>query len=99
MDRPLPAPDREFWLTHQSGASIKLTNDGKLSLNDGHGAVVSLNGDGTISSTRSWTHTGSFHATGAATLDSTLQVSGTTTAAEIDSSGPIKVGGVTLVVP
>lgn len=31
-DRPLPVPSGEFWLVHQSGSAIKLTNDGKISI-------------------------------------------------------------------
>lgn len=30
--RPLSVPSKEFWLVHESGSFIKLTNDGKLSL-------------------------------------------------------------------
>jgi phage baseplate assembly protein gpV len=48
----------EIWLLHKSGAFFKLTNDGKASFSDGHGASVTLNGDGTISSAGTWTHTG-----------------------------------------
>ncbi len=33
QDRPLPAVCGEFWLVHKTGACLKLTNDGKLSLN------------------------------------------------------------------
>lgn len=32
VDRPLPAPSGEFWLVHQGGASLKFTNDGKVTL-------------------------------------------------------------------
>lgn len=99
LDKPLPVPAKEFWLQQEKGAFVKLTADGKLTLNDGHGASVVLSGDGKIASAGAWTHTGTFHATGAATLDSTLAVTGKTTAAEIDSSGPIKVGGTPLTVP
>lgn len=63
-ERPLSVPQGEFWLVHKSGASFKFTNDGKLAVNDGHGASVVLNGNGTISSAGAWTHTGDFHATG-----------------------------------
>lgn len=34
--RPLSVPSGEFWLVHQSGTYLKMTNDGKLSL---HGNV------------------------------------------------------------
>jgi uncharacterized protein involved in type VI secretion and phage assembly len=36
--RPLPAPSGEAWLVHKSGSSLRLTNDGKLTLADGQGA-------------------------------------------------------------
>lgn len=74
-------------------------------------AHVIMKPDGTIASKGTWTHTGSMKVTGAAefdstmdvkgaaTLESTLGVSGKTTAAAIDSSGPIRVGGVTVTVP
>lgn len=32
-ERPLNVPSGEFWLVHQSGQFVKLTNDGKLLLN------------------------------------------------------------------
>jgi phage baseplate assembly protein V len=63
-ERPLSVEQGEFWLVHESGASFKLTNDGKLAVNDGNGASVTLNGDGTVSSTGTWNHTGDFNATG-----------------------------------
>lgn len=62
LARPLNVPSGELWLVHKSGAYVKLTNDGKLSLSDGHGASIALNGDGTIASTGTWTHTGQFTA-------------------------------------
>jgi phage baseplate assembly protein gpV len=62
-DRPLPVPAGEIWLVHESGASVKLTTDGKLTLDDGVGAMVAL-GDGKITSAGEWTHTGSFTANG-----------------------------------
>lgn len=61
--RPLSVPSGEFWLVHKLGAFFKLTNDGKATFDDGHGAHVTLNGDGTISSAGTWTHTGQFTAT------------------------------------
>ncbi|KAF1004371.1 MAG: hypothetical protein GAK28_04078 [Luteibacter sp.] len=58
IDVPLAVPPGEVWIVHQSGASWKLSNDGKATFADGHGAVVALNGDGTISSQGNWTHNG-----------------------------------------
>jgi phage baseplate assembly protein V len=88
-DQPLNVPAGQFWVQDSAGAFLKFTNDGKVLLTAPQGFEVT--GDTTI--------TGKLHVTGAATLDSTLAVTGKTTAAEIDSSGPIKVGGVTVTVP
>ena len=62
-ERPLSVPAGEAWLVHQSGASIKLTNDAELALDDGAGATIILGG-GNITSTGTWTHTGSLSANG-----------------------------------
>ena len=43
----IPVPSGEFWCVHESGAYFKLTNDGKLSLNDAAGSTIIMNGDGT----------------------------------------------------
>lgn len=67
------APAGEFWLVHSSGQSIKLTNDGKLTLNDGHGASIQLDGGGNIvSQATEWTHTGPVHFTDNVQVDKTL---------------------------
>lgn len=67
------APAGEFWLVHKSGQSVKLTNDGKLTLNDGHGATVTLDGAGNINSQATqWTHTGPVHFTDNVQVDKTL---------------------------
>jgi phage baseplate assembly protein gpV len=87
---PAAVPSGEVWIVHKSGQFAKLTNDGKFTVSDGHGASVFLNGDGTISSTGAWTHTGDFNVhgnqahTGSITsngkhVDDTLKVSGVTT--------------------
>lgn len=77
--RPLNVPAGEFWLQHKSGAFFKLTNDGKASFSDGHGATVTLNGDGTISSVASaWTHTGPVTVTGKITGQGGMAISGGT---------------------
>lgn len=47
-DRPLPVPAGEAWLVHQSGSSIKLTTDGKLTMTDGSGTVLALSNDGKV---------------------------------------------------
>jgi len=69
-------PAGEMWIVHANGQYAKLTNDGKLSLNDGHGASVVLDGAGNIASAGNWTHTGNL----------TIQ-SGTTAVAAITSNG------------
>jgi phage baseplate assembly protein V len=48
QDRPLPCPSGEFWLVHQSGAGIKLTNDGKITATDPSGTVWQLSNDGAV---------------------------------------------------
>ena len=63
LDRPLPVPAGELWIVHASGAFFKLLNSGAATLNDGHGASVTLNGNGTISSAGTWNHAGTFTAT------------------------------------
>lgn len=74
-------------------------------------ASVVMKPDGTIASKGTWVHSGTMKVTGAAEFDATMdvkgathlegtaQIDGKTTAAAIDSSGPIKVGGVTVTVP
>jgi phage baseplate assembly protein gpV len=64
VERPLSVPAGEFWLVHEKGASIKLTNDGALALADGQGATIAMPGDGTIQSAGNWAHTGTFSANG-----------------------------------
>jgi phage baseplate assembly protein V len=59
VHRPLSVQSGEFWLVHQNGALFKLLNNGAATLSDGHGAAITLNGDGTITSSASnWTHNG-----------------------------------------
>jgi uncharacterized protein involved in type VI secretion and phage assembly len=47
-NRPLAVPSGEFWLVHKSGASIKATNDGKITLSDPSGTVFQLSNDGNV---------------------------------------------------
>lgn len=76
QNAPLNVPSGEFWLIHKSGAYFKLTNDGKLTIIDGHGAQIQLDGAGNISSQGNWTHNGNL----------TVQ-NGTTAVAGITSNG------------
>ena len=62
----------EFWLVRENGQFVKLTNDGKLTVSDGHGASVALNGAGTVSSSGTWTHTGDMTVTGNIGCDVTV---------------------------
>jgi phage baseplate assembly protein V len=77
---PAPVPAGEIWVLHKSGAFFKLTNDGKAAFNDGKGGSVTLNGDGTVTSTGAWTHQGAMHIT------QTLQVDQQTTLADVSSN-------------
>lgn len=47
-DRPPNTPSGEWGLVHKHGASIKFTNDGKLTLGDGGGAIVQFSNDGKV---------------------------------------------------
>jgi uncharacterized protein involved in type VI secretion and phage assembly len=69
-NRPLEVQSGEFWLVHQKGQSFKLTNDGKLTISDGQGASVVLDGSGNIeSAATTWTHTGNLVVTENITSD------------------------------
>lgn len=78
---PPAVPSGEIWLVHAKGAFFKLTNDGKATFSDAHGASVALNGDGTVTSTGTWTHQGSLE------VKQTLKVDGGTTLANVTSNG------------
>lgn len=71
--RPLAAPSGEWWLVHKHGQFIKLTNDGKLTVSDGQGATIVLDGAGNITSQATqWTHTGPVHFSDNVQVDKTL---------------------------
>lgn len=73
VERNLATPSGEFWLVHKKGAFFKLTNDGKLTFTDGHGATIALDGAGNIvSQATQWTHTGPVHFTDNVQVDKTL---------------------------
>ena len=93
VDRPLPVPEGEAWWQHQSGAFVKMTNAGALMLGDGKGATITLPGDGTIASAGTWTHTGSFSATGEVTgKSSTAPVALTTHLHVLQAPGSSETG-------
>ena len=61
---PLPCPSGEFWLVHKSGSQIKLTNDGKVLVQDSAGSLLTLNADGTATLRADLRVQGSIIATG-----------------------------------
>jgi phage baseplate assembly protein V len=71
-NQPLPVPAGEFWLVHKLLQSLKLTNDGKLALTDGHGATITMNGDGTITVSGPTTFTSDATFQGNVQVDETL---------------------------
>lgn len=102
VDRPLSVQSGEFWLVHQLGAFIKLTNLGQLLAQDKAGSLVTLNGDGTIavscSGNASVTVGGNLTATvsGNATANVTGNLSATAAAATI--TAPTTINGNTKIV-
>lgn len=73
VDQAIAVQSGEFWLVHARGQFVKLTNDGKLTVSDGKGATVALNGDGTITSAATtWNHTGTLNVTGDVNVSDTL---------------------------
>jgi uncharacterized protein involved in type VI secretion and phage assembly len=83
-ERPLSVPSGEMWMVHASGASVKLTADGALTLDDGAGAEIRLAG-GAITSAGNWTHTGTFKAND---IELTAHVHKNVTAGSALSGGP-----------
>lgn len=76
-ERPLTVSSGELWLIHKSGAFFKLLNSGAATFSDGQGATVTLNGDGTItSSAAQWSHTGPVNITGNTTINGTTTLNG-----------------------
>jgi phage baseplate assembly protein V len=73
VEQAIAVQSGEFWLVHANGQFVKLTNDGKLTVSDGKGATVALNGDGTITSAATtWNHTGDVNVTGNVNVSETL---------------------------
>ena len=62
--QPQSVPSGEFWLVHQSGSVAKLTNDGKVTLEDSSGSFLTLNADGTATLKANLTVQGNIVATG-----------------------------------
>jgi hypothetical protein len=90
VDQALPVTSGEFWLVHKSGAYFKLLNTGALALSDGKGAAVTMNGDGTMSSTASaWTHTGNMMVTGTLTATTDVIAAGKHLVSHVHTGGTI----------
>jgi len=68
----IAVPSGEIWAVHQQGQFLKLTNDGKVTLNDKAGSTVVMNGDGTGTAT---------FASGL-TIDANTTINGTLTVTE-----------------
>ena len=83
VDRPLKVPAGEFWLVHQSGAFLKFTDDGRISLNSAVG--IGLTGPTKI--------TGTLEVTQAVTADAGVAVTGGLTTDTFTSTGATKLGG------
>ena len=78
---PQAVPSGELWIVHAMGGYFKLTNDGKVSFNDGHGASFVMDGSGNINSAATqWTHTGAVEFKSGVHFDGNVQVDQTLTA-------------------
>lgn len=82
-DRPLSVPSGEFWLVHQSGTYLKLTNDTNAALNVVGDLAVTVGGDAT------WNVAGKFTVT-ASEIDLNGPVETTNT---VNTGGDLAVQG------
>lgn len=71
VDRPLPVPSGEFWLVHKTGSSIKITNDGAISIHTNQNLNATVTGNANLSvtgpvtaSAQQWNITGDINLTG-----------------------------------
>lgn len=71
VERPLATPAGEFWLVHQTGSSIKITNNGAISIHTNQNCNVTVNGAASIAvtgnvtaSAAQWNVTGNVNVTG-----------------------------------
>jgi phage baseplate assembly protein V len=62
---PAGVAQGEFWLVHSTGSSIKLTNDGKVTITDHSGTSLAFTNNGIV------TLTGIFAVTGSITVNGT----------------------------
>jgi len=75
VDRCPGPPSGQFWVIDSSGSSIKLTNDKKVTVTDGAGSTVVMNGNGT----------GTLNFAGGLTVNANTQING-----DLQVSGSIK---------
>ncbi len=83
VERPLPCPSGEFWLVHQKGAFVKLTNDGHVELHASKNLNITVDGDAQI------------HVEGDACLDVTGQLH--SRASQWNHHGPVNINGHTVI--
>ncbi|MBM2884109.1 hypothetical protein JFK97_06865 [Chromobacterium phragmitis] len=88
VNQPIGPPSGEVWLVHQSKASIKLTNDAKITATDPSGTVWQLSNDGNVRIT------GNLVVSGSATIGGNTLTKGTTTSqGQIVGQGGMAVSG------
>lgn len=70
-------PSGEIWAVHKQGQFLKLTNDGKVSIQDSGGSVLTLNADGTSTLTSNLTINGTLTVTETITGEAGITITGT----------------------
>jgi phage baseplate assembly protein V len=96
---PAGAKKGECWLVHQSGSSVKITNDGKVSLKDAAGTVLSLSNDGYVTITGKLKVSGNVEVAGQITGTGGMAISGgsgATVAGSLSATGDVKAGSISL---
>ena len=93
QQQPLVVQSGECWLVHANGQSIKLTNDGQLTITDGQGATAVLDGNGNIvTQANNWNHTGTFNLKGDANVTGKVAATGDVTAGSISLTNHVHSG-------
>nr|WP_199065127.1 phage baseplate assembly protein V [Chromobacterium sp. ASV5] len=88
QNRPIGPPSGETWMIHSTGASLKLTNDGKITAADPSGTVCQLSNDGNVRIT------GNLVVSGNATIGGNTSITGSTTShGQIVGQGGMAVSG------
>lgn len=93
QDVPTEVQSGEFWLVHAKGQSVKLTNDGAVTVSDGQGAIVEFDGSGNINSqANQWNHSGPVNIDGDVSVTGDVNATGTVTGQEevVGGAGAIK---------